>query len=199
NIIPQPQATWVDTVSALPENAAFSFSYLQGDSGLVVIRMPRNSCTKFMVSSSFNPINKVLRIYFADTNHVACNTTDTAYYSLKLHNLEKDSSYNIAIYSAFFDTLINLINHGKYPLKTEEMFFQRISCVPTSVAMGRRGNFVERENSVTGIYDFSGRLIFKNHQGLSGSTRRYIGRNAQGVYIVKSNQGNIRPLIITRE
>lgn len=195
NIVPQPQATWVETVSAPAAGDAFSFNYLQGDSGLVIVRMPGPPCANYMVSSSFNPIAKVLRIYFVDTTQAACNATVTVFYSLKLHNLEKDSSYDIAIYSAFFDTLIDLFEHIKYPLKTEKKYCQRISCVPTSIAMGRRNSIVARESSVLGIYDISGRLLFKSHQGLSGSKRV----NAQGVYIVKNNRGSIRPLIVTGE
>jgi len=199
NIIPKPQATWVDTVCAPTGGAEFNFTYLHGDSGLVTIRMPRPSCTKYMVSSSFNPIAKVLRIYFVDTAQVACNATDTVYYSLKLHNLEKDSSYDIAIYNAFFDTLIDLFKDIKYPLKTEKIYFQRINCLSTSIAMGRRNNFAAKERRLPGIYDISGRLIYKNHQGLSGKNRRHPGGSAQGIFIVKGNQGNIKPLIITRE
>lgn len=197
NIIPTPQATWVDAVSTPSTDASFSFEYLKGDSGLVIVRIPIASCTKYMVSSSFNPVAKVLRIYFADTAKVACNYTDTVYYSLKLRNLEEDSSYYIAIYSAFFDTL-KIYDNNKYPLITERIYFQPISCVLSSVTMGRRRNLVERESNVLGIYDLSGRLLFKSHQGLSGNNRQLLGKNAQGVYIVKGNRGSIRPLIITK-
>lgn len=196
-LVPTPQATEVDTVSNLPNGTNFSFSFLRGDSGLVTFKMPRSSCASYMVSSSFNPLSKTLRIYFVDTASIRCQSIDTVCYSLKLHNLKKDSSYTVAIYSAFFDSLIDIYQDTKYPLKTDKKYSESIICNSTAIIMNR--NKISSENrKIARVYDISGRLVVKYRKGFPGDWRHPSG-NSRGIYMVQNNRGTITPLIITKE
>ena len=186
-VVPKPEATWHDTIPLIPGNASFAFSYLKGDSGRASFKMTQSACARFMISSSYSDVAKVLRIYFVDTAGIECHSTITVYHALKVHNLEKDSVYTVAIYSAFFDTAVDIYRDKKYTLKTARKYFERITCASVSITTDRN-KIPAKAPKILGVYDISGKLLFKCLQEFSGG-QRLPSRMSSGVHIVKNDRG----------
>lgn len=180
--VPEGYSHTYDISNVFDENGyTFEFSPLGKDSGSLSFTMRGSACEKFLVSTSYNHLEKCLRIYVCDTAAYGCDNTQIWKHTVKLRNLSEET-YKIKIFKGYFDTTIHISTQKHNFVKTS-FLEDSISLHPSKIRKQVSSKFKNSQSHT--IFNIQGRYVgtFLNLNSIKAKRLK-----AGNIYIIETNR-----------